>query len=683
MINTQTSFLYGSLGDRLDFNRGSDEYRNSAKEITNAYISPLGTVRVMKDIELKKDLAKTVLNVIETSGGFQLVVFADEIRTVNNDTGNTISTKAITKAMTITTNVHISRRVGPAKDINQNEIAPFFFITITHDDGTNQFFKCNEDGNTIADYDFITNISQPLQNRKEVFMDVYRIYSYAEINFGAADTDVDPSFKDFLTMEKIGTALQNPVITVDNGKMEIDSVSGVVRRIYFEEINDFIADGKRLSAQTAKNAIRDIYIPQPKEDGSIEDGIPTSWNDLKQGDLIVNFYNNKANDTTESPMLLLFKELGFSGLTKPADATENTDKFIGLKEYYTDVSLSGATNIKARGRILQGDIIDLKDNIKAVNVFQNRLCLMTKDTLYFSRVAEFEDFTDGVENADPFYNKLSPISNIEPTIITSYSSRGLFVLTDRGIVAVNYQRSLTPATVSVDTVSDIPCSNQVEMIDYNLYYVGADKHLYCVQEDTQNISSRLYSFNVEKFQLDQRVDFLSKIKIDKNFRLIVIEENEKDSIKMYDTIDVDVFANVKYEIPHDGIVCGVKQSFFKQNGRYDLTDKNKQSFKMKIHQPETFTDYGGSLFNDENTYITKFTSRIINSNNDQVKSMIVDGEGTVQLGTNIGRSSLYRLDLNSPVLDGIEMEIQLNDNSDGIVELQGIEYFYEANSIYG
>ena len=54
--SVQNNFTFGEIGDRLNANRGSEIYKNSAKEIKNMLITDIGTLRVAKQFE-SKDLA--------------------------------------------------------------------------------------------------------------------------------------------------------------------------------------------------------------------------------------------------------------------------------------------------------------------------------------------------------------------------------------------------------------------------------------------------------------------------------------------------------------------------------------------------------------------------------------------------------------------------------------------------
>ncbi len=727
-INSQSNFLFGSIGDILDFNRSSQIYQNSLKSAKDVFITDAGTLRVMKDLDVVKDFTTNIVDVIEVNKDFNILILPNEIRSVSKTDSSTLASYPVSETITRETNVNVIRNIGNTIDDAGNKVDLFYHIFVIGD-SVKHTLKVDEKGTKIENNLFFEDSYKPLEDKQTVYMDVYKVYSYAEIAYEADDT---PQFdKNYLTIQKLSAGLKDPVITIvavpevdkdgkptNSGKFtnefKIDQLSGTIKRIYFEKQNDFVVDGRRLGdAKLSTNNVRDIYVPQEGETG-----LPDGWDDLKQGDLIVNFYNSDAIelnvDGSDSPaepvdtkMLLLFNKLKVSGLKVPSKDQYNSADvlYTGLKPYYTSMQLEGSTlgenNSEKiyKGRLLEGKIINLKDEVVAVNSFQNRMAVFTRDTVYFSRISNFNDFTNGIENDDPFFSKLSPISNIEPTVLNTYSSRGLFILTDRGIQVINYQATLTPASIIIDTVTDTPASKYVEMIDYTLFFIGADNYLYAVQEDTKDVSARLYSFKVEKYNIDQKVECISKIRIDRSFRLVVVEQGIADKIKIYTIIGQDSFSVVDYTIHHAGVVKCIKDTVYSGQYQYELSNRNKGEIELVLHQPDTFTDDGGSLLNDISSVIYRFSSRLINQDNTQVESLSIYGRqlhdnngndvtkvyNTRQLGNLVGRSSLYTLaHLSVPFQDGIRVKLRLvhDENnvckSNGIVEIQGFEYFYST-----
>ena len=292
--------------------------------------------------------------------------------------------------------------------------------------GLNLFFEFTEDGSSISFFDFFASWSPPLRDRKTVRVDVHRVYQQERVG---ADLEIER----IKTIERVGS-IEDLLITNDPTEgLLIDEIGGTVVRIYGEQIQTF----------------RPYYPSEPTIPGDI------NMDELDYGDLILNFYLGIPND-------LIF--LG-GNVTFPYVDTDQG------RDYY---SFNGNFG---QDRIYEGEVILLQDLVTSLAVFQNRLVFADDDTLYFSEVNNYSNFTNFIDDTSPFFVRPNPISNQQPEIKQLFSSRGLFVVTDRGIYIVGYNQAITPLVPAISTVSDMPGINQCEMLDTNFFFKGEDLSL--------------------------------------------------------------------------------------------------------------------------------------------------------------------------------------------------------------
>lgn len=618
--NTQTNWLYGEVGSRLDSNRGNEYFQYSAKELKNLYITQTGTLRVMKQwIPQDLSIPDPVVSVLETRYSFYIMITTKKVYIKELNTHRTISEYA----------------VNTPQDSN---CALFFntHLSMIHDNQVTFLQFDAKTGANLRAYDFKSEFKPPLKDRQPVQFDVHRVYEESYIEKTDPTTGVVTIGKRKV-ISRIATQTLDPRIKLDSsGHILLDSIGGKVVRIYGEPILEF------------------------------RGGEDIDLTNIKYGELIINF-------TTGIPTNLLFDT---SVVTWDAQKTDHN------RNYVTKVN---NTNLYGKeGDLRRGAVIPAIDNITSLTVFQNRLVITDEESIYFSKVNDYTDFTNYVEDDSPFYIKPNPIINEQPLILNTYSSRGLYIVTNKGIYVMGYNVTLTPASATVETVSDTPATRRVAMIDSNFFFIGVDKSLYSVQEDAELSTSRLFKYVVEKYDLNFVVEDITVVRFDKFKRLLVKEIG--GATYLYDVIlGVDTFRRTTFDLEYDrnSRIFGINEDLITDGTAHNYSQLNYQFAKIKVHQPSgTVTQSGGTLANDDNTIVEGGQIAIINEGGDSIKEVKIDGVPCSNLGSQVNMMSLYFIkNLHMPIAEGFYYEVE-TDQGMGTVEITALEYLFEPAGLY-
>lgn len=618
---TQTNWLYGEVGSRLDSNRSNDYFKNSSKEIKNAYITQTGTLRVMKQWlnSPLSSFAGKIIDVLETRYNFYIVVTTTKILLYRYTDHTKLSELA-----------HVTAQDSNCAVVFKN----YLVISKT---STPVFLKFENDGSSIVVYDFQAEFKPPLKDRQVVKFDVHKVYEETFIEKTDPTTGVVTIGKR-KTVQRIASQIVDPEIKVDGaGYILLANQGGKVARIYGEPILDF-----RIDEEITGSA-------------------------LKYGELIINF-------TTGIPNNLLFNT------EKVTYDSVKTDKNRGYVTKFTNTS-----SYNKEGKLYRGEVIDILSNTTSVSLFQNRLVITDDESVYFSKVNDMFDFTNYIEDDSPFYIKPNPIINEQPVILKTYSSRGLYIITDKGIYVMGYNVNLSPSTATVETVSDTPATNRVAMIDSNFFFIGKDSHLYSVQEDTELSRARLFKYVVEKYDLNFVADDITTVRFDK-FKRLVVKEKGTGQMYLYDVIlGVDTFRRTSFDFDYDvtSRICGVNEHLITDDSIHLFSNKNYPEMSVKVHQPsDMMTQTGGTLGNDDNTTVETAQMSIINEGGNSIQQVLIDGLGCSNLGDQDNMMSFYNvMNLSRQIKEGFHYTVRTGEST-GTVEITAIEYMYNLAGLY-
>ncbi len=379
--NKVNNFIYGEVGNRLDSLREKEEFQNSAKEIRNAYITETGSLRVMKQWS-SVDLAvpENIIKVLETKFNFFVAIMPNNISLIDRNTRAVLSTLKPSVVFDEHYNFSIfdNNNLGAVKNIRDEN-------NVKH--SGQEFYQFSEDGKTFKATTFMDDIKPPIANREQVIIDIHVVQR--ELYTKSSDPSTGAlEIGERKIVTRIVDSLRDPEITLKDGVMTIKNVAGSVKRIYKDAISVFIPSTETKAPFT----------------GNID------GDDIEYGDLIVNFHGGFPD-----PLLWNKYEL--------SPSAEKTDtKFPNMRyfETFLNKATGDSTGLTDTAVMYNGTIVDLKDNISAISVFQDRLVLCSEDTIYFSKVHDYDNFTTFINTDSAFFIKPNPITNRQPTILVSF-----------------------------------------------------------------------------------------------------------------------------------------------------------------------------------------------------------------------------------------------------------------------
>lgn len=163
----QSMFNYGMVGDSLNGFRNSEISMQSAKKLTNFYISEMGTLRVAKKYSehtlVQARDGEYVVSKLNTKYDFFLIFTQSRIISINKNTLIKISELNISSGDSVLDeycNVNIFNDFIFIKDKNKNSY----------------IFGFNKDGN-IGSTNFFDTIELPFQQKQDVYIDIYQCFS--------------------------------------------------------------------------------------------------------------------------------------------------------------------------------------------------------------------------------------------------------------------------------------------------------------------------------------------------------------------------------------------------------------------------------------------------------------------------------------------------------------------------
>ena len=158
-IDKRNFFIYGEIGERLSGIREAEIYSQSAKELTNFYITELGNLKIAKQYSKKTISNEEVLNVVDTKYNFYLLITTTKIRSVEKGTDRGLYELAHGMEVHTTTNVKIFEKL----------------IMMTNGKNTTKVFGFEENGK-IGTSNYLDTLEFPLKDKQDTTIDIYKVY---------------------------------------------------------------------------------------------------------------------------------------------------------------------------------------------------------------------------------------------------------------------------------------------------------------------------------------------------------------------------------------------------------------------------------------------------------------------------------------------------------------------------
>ena len=485
----------------------------------------------------------------------------------------------------------------------------------------------------MTETNFLQTISLPIEKKKNMTIDIYRRFSatvgattVTQLNLVYTDSDPELSSN--------GT-----------GQILVPGRNAILKRLY----KDF------------KSALE-------------EDSVTIAG--IEVGDYVGVFRRYREN-TDEAKMIINNTEVVFGD--KITDPTYGGDYFTTMKAVNGTVEVPG-------GNLFYGKLVDITVDIIDTGIMQGRMYLLTEDRLFFSRTFDYNDFRNGSDTEDPFYIQPSPINGIAPILLKCKSGIGLFVLSDRGVYLIGYNKVLTPTSIIVNTASDTPATKESQLVDGTLFFISNSQKLMALQESSEKVSDTFYTFFVEKFDLKDEFEYLMKGLVNNRQVLVGVKKNDSEFVYVYDTKGTNEFRKTRIVADwSDDITAektfAVRDTYITKNVIAELSKNNVPYCQLLMSPPLTETKKGGTLLNDASAKITRVALKVINSNANAIKGVTLAGRQVSKVGSNLEDTfSIYDAKCQIPLNNGYEIVITTNENTE-ILEILGVEVWLDLPGI--
>lgn len=197
--NFQSIFAYGEVGDSLGGFKDSEIARQSAKKITNFYITEMGTLKIAKQYTQSTLGNDLIVAVRETKYDFFIVFERYKMYTVNKTS----------------LNVLYSLNFASGKVLNEYSNINIFndFISIQSINGVVDVYALNASGN-LGTTNFFETVKLPFQQKQDVGIDVYKC-------FKGTDGKIKPELMATFN-EKPELSIIGKVVYLKNSGIKID-----------------------------------------------------------------------------------------------------------------------------------------------------------------------------------------------------------------------------------------------------------------------------------------------------------------------------------------------------------------------------------------------------------------------------------------------------------------------------
>lgn len=613
-------YIYGETGERLSGVRSSDIYKNSANGITDFDITELGTLEVAKQFDSEQYTTTTTQKMFNSEYEHYILV---------NISGTTLTVTTIEKDSyevidTATTTAQYGLVHWNYFDGN--------LIFIENEYKTQKSWLIDEDGNISAS-NFWDTIILPASNQSDFEIDIYRIYG---------------------TTAKLLGSYTNPAVNTDtNGYLYLGSSQDIhIKRIYLdykERADDFNSpvDGEYYGVIKNYEYTSGPYV------------MPTPYYFIKND----YFYFDNTNFINDSSYGGYYVEELYSDLT-----------------FQNEVLLQNASGTTGYGTIIDFDD-DINNQLVTSCVYQNRLFLMTKDTVYASRLFDFNDFRNGTDSSDPFYLQPTPVNGESVTIYKSVAGEGLYIGCKDTIYLLGFQTQLTPSESisSLRIVSRIgvsPFINSMVTINKDMYYRDEDRRLMAIQASYASGILEFLDTKVDKY-FDYEVRGMTAYhKNGEDFILVLSFGGALLYKKLYD----NVFQRRTKTITVDGYVFFTDNKIFQSENVLTESDDNVNTAILEMHRADLSTNKGGIYLNDWASLVTRVIINLYCDNKDAIKNVFIAyGDGLETQWSNLlDADGVHKIETSFKVSDDYQIKIITNETDDKI-ELRGINTLIDAN----
>lgn len=332
-----------------------------------------------------------------------------------------------------------------------------------------------------------------------------------------------------------------------------------------------------------------------------------------------------------------------------------------------------------KGKWDYGEIRQIDTGMIDVIEHQDRLIVLHGSEVYMSKVGDYNNFVNDVNDADPFYYRPSQIRGEHPTLLKAVAGRGLYVVTDRGVFLTGYNQTITPTIIDNKLVTDEPCTSQCVIVDDLLYFLTTTYDIMGIENISQEKGVVDFkAFFVEKYDTSKDIRYLKFARVGgENYCLAL--DGVQPVGRLYKNLNLNQYSRTSIDLPAN-IVNAVKDDLVSKDTHYEQSVNNMKTATLKMNPPHLETHKGGFYLNDMATKFYRVVMRLLDEDNQAVDYVKIAGYTLNRLGDSIaGVYSVYKLEEGSSIREGIDIEINSNEN-DKTLEIQATEIFYNVGA---
>ncbi|MGL6024550.1 MAG: hypothetical protein ACRC0F_08040 [Cetobacterium sp.] len=360
-------------------------------------------------------------------------------------------------------------------------------------------------------------------------------------------------------------------------------------------------------------------------------------------------------------------EFYYAGNTK-LEFTGPVDDPIYGSVYYTTASPEGA-----RGVLRFGEMEDFRKDVVDFIEYQSRLVIATREKMYFSKTLDYNNFVPGTSTADAFFLKLSPIDGNQPSIMKLSSGNGIYVTSEKGVMVVGYNTSLSPSTSmgSVYIAGNSEPTKASAVIENSFYYIDKKGLLRCILTAPVNGVIAFSNEVAEKYKNDRNL-FKWVTRGYVNEANTCVCTGAKDSnLYIYERIGDGIFRHVRLNFDNEYPVFGYNGNFVSGTSMYRLTDKNYKRAKLVNNMPDVKTPTRGHFLMDFEMDYHRIVLNVL-SPTGSMRGVRLNGNPFQNLQRQVKDYNIY--DYNGSLnVTNLTIEMETNETEQP-VEIKGINY---------
>lgn len=616
-------FVYGEVGERLSGIRESEIYQQSAQKIENLIINEMGNLKIAKKLE-STNFQHNLIQLIDTKYNFYV---------------------GVTKDNKVATYSKVNGDIGNLLYTHNIEVKNIRIVKMCDDrlfvigDKT-EVFEFNKEEGKIGKSNYLGLLKNPIKDREPVKLDIYRVYK------------VGSDFR----VSLIGT-VENPIVEGRDDGLYISGANVLVKRIY-----------KVWRANISKDNIEPSFLQNGNTFAVFKNFLPHIEYSIAIGAYLFK--------------LIIEKSYYIGNTSIRFDQNEDS----GYDEVYKGEYYKADRTSRIKGELNYGKLLEIKNDIVTVGIYQDRMVILNDGYLYFSKKSDYFDFRNDTKTDSAFFFKPTPINNIYPEMYDIYVGDKMFVPTSQGVYVISTNNILTNGTYNVFIASEIACNEKTKysykktcvLLNGTFYYLTDTNEVRCVEQVPNSQGVENYSStNLEKYELVPKFNGIDKLKYNNKNYLIVFKEEKTDTLYLYEQLEYKIFRRFSlklYKPINDFLFCN-RYILGLVDGitvKLNETENNVAKAILRINPPYMKTEKGGSYSNDYSSRVLRVFVKVLDENREAIKGIKINNKVVTKNDIENDLFNVFKIETSFPILNGFDIEINTKENNK-IFEILGID----------